>query len=153
MNDLSKMSKEEFHAYCDETIRNAGWMALTVNSSVPYTYSVGFTEIDLPEIIVYAKVPTRIQGTMVDNLCRKMHEINNIPGNLNEVVDFQIGENIARFVLREVTANALVLENYALQTKHRYGLTARYLQLVLADKNNLLPGEEGYDVEFIQPLL
>lgn len=116
----------------------------------PFCYSIGLTAQTGFEVLCVAALPMEHLACMVDYVAKSY-----LPGGepfLPGIYEGWLigkGEIPLRTQLKEVVLEQARKE-YVMNTR---GEVTRVFQVLIADKNNVLPGEPGYDIEFLQPNL
>ena len=143
---LSQMRNKE-----DRLIAQHGYTTNNVfdnDSGLNFAYSVGLTDKAGFEVIAMAALPLDyLHGLVCKVASSYISELPNITQGIYEGwMTNQNGQQM-RFEVVEVAAGQ-VLGKLINNTR---GEVKRVMQILISDKNNILPLEEGYDVEFKQP--
>lgn len=115
-----------------QNIRRHGWMSLSVSADSNFTYTTGLSEKGWPELIVFG-----VPGQVAHDIITKIVQKNVCP---TEGERFQYNGFPA--VLRAVPSEA-ACRQYAVQACAYYERLLPISQVVLSDKNKVLPWEPG----------
>lgn len=129
-----------------------------------YVYTLGLVDKVIPEIILTADIPDflvfRLLKFAVDGLeSNKLIVPDGDDGLILTLGDFKTKKNESRFKLirLDTVSSQHVLESYMPMVSYRFTKERTepngVYQLVVSDANNILPGEAGYDTDYIQPVL
>lgn len=147
------IARSVFKTKEDNWIATEGYTTQNVfdnETGINYTYSVGLTDKAGFEVIAIAAIDNNILQGLVCKVAASYttEHPNIVPGIYTGWMKNQNGDEM-RFELVEVVAGQ-VLGKFVNNTR---GVVKRVMQLLIADKNNILPLESGYDTEgFKQPV-
>lgn len=153
-NDIKRqmMISSEIRNAIKNNIRDHGWHACAVSpsegdSSLPFCYTIGLTDMGMPEIILIGAIQPRFVHTIFSTLIEQWKE-NGVKTGLNSdlIVD-KNGNPICADIV-ELNINGERLKgHYALQAYGHYGKDAnkmRFVQVHWPDMNGRLPTTEGF---------
>lgn len=140
-----------------EAIEKQGWAIQAVFANDPknlsFAYSTGAKDILGVEVFMRACTDTRVLGYLVNEVLERLREgesftaIETSNGAKCVVGD---GHQPSRVCVIEVAGiDAYNADIFRLNT----GIPEKVYQVLLADANNVLPGEDGYDPEFGEQFL
>lgn len=145
-------------------VAERGWVPIEVrdpkDSGNNFIYTVGLTTLKLPEIVL---VGTRMFSQssqylkdFVEALIAGREFTVDVPFTF-EVIDSRMGErnrsSIRRCMLRTLTPEMLKEKAYFAVNMKTCRPEHGLVQLVLADDQNRLPTEKGYNTTLVQPLI
>jgi len=141
-----------FHAKIKQDIAQVGHTIIgTTDGKRNFLYTVGLTEVGLPELLVFGM--RHDHGAIILNdAARIMRE----KGAFN---DGDMTDDLANLITGFKAFSAEQGRNYVVQAIHYYEGTAktpRFLQLVIPDREGRMPGQSNYDEAYMgryQPLL
>lgn len=128
---------------------------MTGGNGLNYSYTVGLSRLGYPELFICGVIPNEVLGGLLKrqaNLWITEREATH--GVRTDVV--LRSDSKQDILMRSQTSLVHVgraLDQYCEQLRQRGGPKLQIAQLVYPDPNNLLPGEEGYDVRYLQPRL
>lgn len=139
----------KFRRKLDGLIEKNGYTTVGVfdpEDGLPFVYTVGLSIKHGSELIVRAPIRTIALYDIISATAKKVIEGESITEPFTYGATLATGESM-RFKAIEVTREST--ENFVCSTRTDVFKT---FQILIADKNNILPDEEGYDQEFTQPL-
>lgn len=133
------MSQEELdqrigklHLKITEDIARVGWSAISVFGGYPFTYTIGLTEMDHPELILYG-----ISGQMAHILLA--HAVNAVKDGAKFAHGDRFDKVLEGYEV-EFRKHPIPPANWA---QHFYGDDMSVLQMVWPDAEHRFPGEDG----------
>ena len=141
---------DQEQAWLREAILNFGWAIQAVEAEPArhqpaFAYTVGLTRYDHPELLVFG-LPDRASAALLNRLGERARSGLRI-GDGTLFAAGAAGPRALRVVTHPYPADVL------LTAVRRYGPRVRALQVLVADENDVFPGEIGFrDEEWRQPL-
>ncbi|MND95579.1 hypothetical protein D3C80_878390 [compost metagenome] len=120
-----------------------------------YSYTVGLSRLGYPELFICGKLPNEVFG----GLLKRQANLWISEGKASHEVRTDVvlrGDAKQDILMRSQTMLVNVtqaLNTYCEQLRQRGGPNLQIAQLCYPDPQNLLPGEEGYDIRYQQPRL
>lgn len=139
---------DEVMARIDAMIAEYGWAVLnvaprTANDGAAFTYTVGLTEFDHPELIIMT-LPYQHAHTMLNELGRRVRDGERFTAGMTLL---EVGN------LAMKTVDVVDIRPYFGAARRKYH-RVRALQVVWPDKNSRFPWEPEYEIDpSVQPLL
>lgn len=136
----------------DRRIEDGEWTVMAVGGSedeLPFAYSIGASTPAKSFEVMCSGVGGETAQALINAAVRTLREI---PVD-QLVLAFRVGNDPMRFKVLEKPLKVAVDEHAHLVKHHvQPGIVDQGVMyvLVLADKNNRLPGEDDYDVDFVQ---
>lgn len=127
------------------------------DGSLPFCYSMGAAQFDLPDVILVGAVPPQIIMHILNDIFANWKEKGLTLGVQSELIkDFNIE-------LAALEQDEVLTEKFALQTPVFYEVNPEYMkrsdgvpefvQVILPDENGKLPNEEGHNAEAMPQIL
>ncbi|UIS24689.1 hypothetical protein S21ZY_127 [Pseudomonas phage ZY21] len=135
-------------------IEEMGIAVLGVGSdgvSIPYLYTIGFTNLGLPEVIIMASVDPRMFTHFLNTYHAELLAGSKKPGAcvINDYINIPIGVIECDDRVNEYTVQCAAYYEIVEEDK----LKPKFVQWVLADRNGKLPWEGDFTSHFGQLLL
>ncbi len=145
--DHPEATRSDYLAHVRDCIESCGWAVQTVERSgphPPWSYTVGLTEYELPELVVTGMGVTRAPDLLNDVA---EHAVHAGPLRHGEQIPLDGGPQIEVVRVTEPSAHLLTAVEF-------YGAGLQAVQLVHADDRGRWPWEVGYrGVRGGQPVL
>jgi hypothetical protein len=125
-----------------EAIRTHGHAVIGVLDSPAFSYTIGLTPQFDMELIVMA-LPPPIACAILNDVARA----------LRSGADFALGVPDDRFANLPVMFAECgdAAREYVVQADAFYGREVRVVQMVLSDRNGVLPSQPGFEAEYMRP--
>jgi len=133
----------------DSAIEEQGWAYVMTSQSpgsVPFLYTIGLTEMDLPELVIFGLD----QPTARAIAERAMEKLKQLKRSGHPIQDGLIGDQViagSPVVFREIPWGKAA--SYVRVAKARYQRKLEVMQIVLPDANGRFPWEPGCDEQFV----